>query len=564
MARRQGEPQNASEQIFEDIIGGTGAFRSQSDRVAGLAHLRASGVESASIDSVLIERIAQANHALRVVEQEHGNLREVISRLTSPPYYPAVFVAPANSGMVHGAIVQLENERRVVQLGTDVALECLLPGDEVFVSHERNCLLARSDNHSFLTGEIASYSRSTPDGRLVLVSREEELVVLPMASLRKEQLKAGDAIRFNRNAALAFEKIETSKGKEYFVESTPSDTFHEIGGLDREIERIKGLISLHILHGDVTSRYRLPRKKSVLMEGPPGNGKTKVARATCNWLGSLSRSGRSRFINLKPSGMSSMWHGVSEERCRTLFRIAREAAQDEPDVPVLIFIDEIDSLGASRGDSIHRIDDKILNAFMAELDGLEDRGNIVILAATNRMDALDPALLRAGRLGDLVLHFPQPRGKAARAILARHLPADIPFASYGAGPAATREALLDQAIAQIFAQTSDTELANVTLRDGKHRLVRAADLISGAQLQSIAQSAVERACVRDAEGGPSGVCAADMSAAVEEFFQSAPRALTPRNARNYLHDLPQDVDVVRVDPVERKVLQPIRYRVEAA
>jgi hypothetical protein len=124
--------------------------------------------------------------------------------------------------------------------------------------------------------------------------------------------------------------------------------------------------------------------------------------------------------------------------------------------------------------------------------------------------------------------------------------------------------LLDQAVAQLFAQSSDTELANLTLRDGKHRLVRAADLVSGAQLEAIAQAVLERACVREAEGGPVGVSVADMNAAISDFFLTAPRALTPRNARNYLRDLPRDVDVVRVDLVDRKVSHPHRYRVEAA
>ena len=144
------------------------------------------------------------------------------------------------------------------------------------------------------------------------------------------------------------------------------------------------------------------------MEGPPGNGKTKVARATCNWLAGMSRSGRSHFINVKPGGLNSMWYGATEQRYRDIFRVAREAAAAEPEVPVVMFWDEVDAIGGNRGESAHRIDDRMLNAFMAELNGLEDRGNIVILAATNRLDSLDPALLRPGRLGDLVLHFPQP------------------------------------------------------------------------------------------------------------------------------------------------------------
>jgi proteasome-associated ATPase len=358
---------------------------------------------------------------------------------------------------------------------------------------------------------------------------------------------------------LAFEKIESCKGEEYFLEATPSDSFDEIGGLDREIEALKRLLTLHMFHAETAGRYKLQRKKAVLMEGPPGNGKTKVARAACAWLASLSQSGRSHFINVKPGALNSMWFGATEERYREIFRAAREAAAENPDVPVVMFWDEVDAIGGNRGESAHRIDDRMLNAFMAELNGLEERGNIMILAATNRLDSIDPALLRPGRLGDLVLHFPQPRGKAARAILSRHMPADIPYASNGEGPAVAREVLLDSAVAQIFTQNGETELANLTLRDGKRRLVRAADLVSGAQLEAMAQSAIERACVREAEGGPTGVTAADMNAAISDFFLAAPRALTPRNARNYLRDLPQDVDVVRVDLVERKVSHPHRY-----
>lgn len=535
------------------------------DRLDALARLRDSGMATATgIDQLLLERVLGLHEALTTVRTEHGELRELIGSLTSPPYFPAVFLASATTPEIQGAIVQTENERRVVQVGKGVALEELAPGDEVFLSHERNVLIAKSESPSFLTGEVAAYSRHTGDGRLVLCSHDEEVVVLPKKALLRTALKAGDGVRFSRTAGLAFEKIESSKGDEYFLEETPSDDFSEIGGLDREIGSLKRLMTLHIFHHGMASKYKLARKKSVLMEGPPGNGKTKVARATCNWLASMSRSGRSHFINVKPGGLNSMWYGATEQHYRDIFRVAKESAAAEPDVPVVMFWDEVDSIGGNRGESNQRIDDRILNSFMAELQGVEERGNIIILSATNRMDSMDQALLRPGRLGDLVLHFPQPNRKAARDILDRLLPSAIPYTAHGEDPFAVREGLLDVAVAQLFAQNANTELANVTLRDGKRRVVRACDLLSGAQLEAIAQAAVERACVREAEGGPGGVTAADMQAAISDFFLSAPRALTPRNARNYLCDLPQDVDVVRVDLVERKVSHPHRYMVEAA
>jgi proteasome-associated ATPase len=564
MSRRLAEPSTPVDAFLEDLLNGPGRFQSLEERMATLTRLRESDAENATaIDGVLVGHIARMQEAIESVESEHARLREIVGELTAPPYFPAVYLATTNASGLEGAVVQTESDQRIVRLGSDVNADQLLPGDEVLLSHERNCLIAKSESPSFLTGEVASYSRSLGDGRIVLSSRDEEIVALPKAALIATQLKSGDRIRFHRNAGLAFEKIESSKGDEYFLESTPADTFEKIGGLDQEIESLKRALTLHIFHADMAAKYRLPRKRSVLMEGPPGNGKTKVARAVCNWLAAQSPSGHSRFINVKPGGLNSVWFGATEQRYREIFRAAREMADADRAVPVVMFWDEVDAIGGHRGESAHRIDDRLLNAFMAELSGLEERGNMVILAATNRLDSIDPALLRPGRLGDLVLHFPRPGSNAARSILARHLPADIPFAAGGESPSSARESLLDLAIARLFAPSRDSELADLTLRDGKHRTVRAADLVSGAQLEAIAHSAIERACVREAEGGPAGVSTADISAALSEFCRSAPRALTPRNARNYLSDLPQDVDVVRVDLIERKATQPHRYRVEA-
>lgn len=565
MPRNNAEQMSMAARMLEEIGSAEEGSLPLEERLSLLERLRASGMENAAgIDRYLLDRIVKLHKSLSTVQEQHGHLRELIKSLTSPPYFPAVYLAPANAPEVQGAMVQTDNDRRVVQLAEEVECEQLRPGDEVFLSHERNCLIAKSCSPSFLTGDVATYSRSTADGRLVLSSHDEELVVLGTEELRNSGLKAGDCVRFSRAMGLAFEKIETSKGKEYFIEDTPSDSFDDVGGLDREVETLKELFTMQIFHPEMAKLFRLEPTKSVLMEGRPGNGKTKVARALCHWLASMSPSGRALFINVKPGGLNSMWFGMTEQRYREIFRIAREAAAENKNVPVVLFFDEIDSIGGTRGESINRIDDRLLNSFMAELQGFEDAGNIVILAATNRMDSVDPALLRPGRLGDLVLHFPQPNSKAARAILSCHLPANIPYAANGESAEAAREELLNLAVAQLFAQNSDTELARVKLRDGKERLVRAADLVSGAQIQSIAKTAIKKACIRAAKGGPIGICAADIQTAISDFFLAAPRALTPRNARNYLHDLPQDVDVVRVDLVERKVRHPHLYRLEAA
>jgi proteasome-associated ATPase len=222
--------------------------------------------------------------------------------------------------------------------------------------------------------------------------------------------------------------VPRSESCRLFVEETPADTFEEIGGLDGEIAQIQQTIQLHMYRQDIVQKYQARRRSSILLAGPPGNGKTKIARALANWMAGLAKFGRSHFVNIKPGAMNSMWFGQTEANYREAFRAAREASELEKEVPVIVFIDEIDSIGAARGASLMRVDDRVQTAFMAELDGFEGRGNVLVVAATNRRDALDPALLRPGRLGDLVIEIPRPNRKAAAAIFDRYLRRGIPYA----------------------------------------------------------------------------------------------------------------------------------------
>jgi proteasome-associated ATPase len=283
-----------------------------------------------------------------------------------------------------------------------------------------------------------------------------------------------------------------------------------------------------------------------------------MARALANWLAKTSRTGRSRFMNVKPASLHSMWYSQSEANYREVFRVARQAGDEEPEVPVVIFFDEVDAIGASRGASLREVDDRVLTAFMTELDGLESRGNILVVAATNRLDVLDPALLRPGRLGDNVIEVPRPGAIAAREIFARHLRADIPYAENGYN-GQERHEIIEAIVSRIYSPNADNDLAIITLRDGRRRMIKASDLMSGAGIAKIALAAVERACMREVESGEAGVKLEDLLASLAEEFESSARALTSANCRNYISDLPQDVDVVRVEAVKRKVSRSQRY-----
>jgi proteasome-associated ATPase len=252
-------------------------------------------------------------------------------------------------------------------------------------------------------------------------------------------------------------------------------------------------------------------------------------------------------MHIKPGALHSMWYSQSEANYREVFRVAREAGAREPEVPVVLFFDEVDAVGLTRADGLARVDDRVLTSLMAELDGLEARGNVLVVAATNRRDALDPALLRPGRLGDLVLEIPRPSLAAARAILARHLPADVPYAGSD-DPAAARDDVIAGAVSHLYAPNAAGEVASIQFRDGTRRAIYARDLASGAMLANIARLAAERAVVRDVESGDAGIRLDDVLGAAGDEVARAVSVLTPFNCHAHLSGLPQDLTIARVEP----------------
>lgn len=205
-----------------------------------------------------------------------------------------------------------------------------------------------------------------------------------------------------------------------------------------------------------------------------------------------------------------------------------------------------------------RVDNRVLEAFMTELDGLESRGNILVVGATNRRDLLDEGLLRPGRFGDQLLEIGRPGRKAALQIFARHLPGDIPYTG-DPDPAVARQDIIDSAVSRIYSPNAGNELLLLTMRDGKERGVKASDLVSGARIANIALAAKERAVCRELESGHGGIELGSVLSVIDDEFESAARVLTPANCHRHIDDLPHDVDVVRVQKVQRKVSRPHLY-----
>jgi ATP-dependent 26S proteasome regulatory subunit len=510
-------------------------------KVALIQQYRRTRERSRQVDQLLLEHVLRFRQGLEEVQQSQGELRSLLESLLEPPWFPSILVRTVTTEAGPRALVMYGGTHRVVAVSDELDFQSLIAGEEVYLGKELNAVVARSPDGMPRSGETACFDRHTADGRLVLKWRDEEVVVSPAGSLQSDLLRPGDQVRWDRLVWLAFEKLERQTGTHWFLEETPAERFENIGGLDEQLRKIKRCIGLHRHHAATADRYRHRPTRAILFVGPPGGGKTMTARAFCNWLAQQSRSGRARFMNVKPAALHSMWYSQSEANYREAFRIAREAAKAEPDIPVVMFFDEVDAIGAARGDSLMRVDDRVLNAFMTELDGLEERGNVL--------------------LRDLVIEFPRPNMNAAREIFAKHFPADIPYAADGYGGDATerRQHIIDTAVSQLYTPNGNGDLATLVFRDGSRQTVKAADVISGAHISQIAQSAIAEACMREVETSHVGVRLDDVLSATAEQCTAAARVLTPINCRRYLSSLPDDVDVVSVQPVEKKVAHPHRY-----
>src|ERR1041384_6392087 len=297
------------------------------------------------VDTFLIDEINRTRMGLLDARDNQSKLQAMLDGLTSPPWHPAIFLGLAPMDTREAAMVMYGNSRRIVTL-----------------ADELNVVISRSPYNLFQSGETASFDRYLNDGRMVLKHRDEEVVVDSADALREHEVRPGELVRWNRNALMAFEKVERSSGSELFLEETPNETFDNIGGLDRQIENLQESITISNADAELARRYGVSRKGSVLLVGPPGTGKTMIARALANWLGEISGSGRARFMNIKPGSLHSMWYAQSESNYREAFRVARLAGEQDPEVPVVMFFDEVDAVGSMRGDSLMRVDDRVLTA----------------------------------------------------------------------------------------------------------------------------------------------------------------------------------------------------------
>jgi proteasome-associated ATPase len=378
-------------------------------------------------------------------------------------------------------------------------------------------------------GEVVTLKEVLDDGhRAVVVGRaDDERVVELAASLVGTRLRAGDAVLLDARATMILERLPRPEVEELVLEEVPDVTYADVGGLDSQIEQITDAVELPFLHRDLFDEYRLPAPKGILLYGPPGCGKTLIAKAVANSLAqkvsaTTGEKARSYFLNIKGPELLNKYVGETERQIRLVFQRARE--KSEEGWPVIVFFDEMDSLFRTRGTGISSdMESTVVPQLLAEIDGVESLKNVIVIGASNREDLIDPAILRPGRL-DVKIKIERPDEHAARQIFERYLEPDLPLAAAdlaraGGDSERTVRSLIESAVDEMYRCDISTQFLEVTYQNGDKETLYFKDFASGAMIENIVRRAKKLAIKRAIAGESRGISADDLAESVHQEFK---------------------------------------------
>jgi proteasome-associated ATPase len=365
--------------------------------------------------------------------------------------------------------------------------------------------------------------------RALIVGRADEERVCELAdAIRGTHLRPGDTLLMDPRTGMLLERLPRPEVEDLLLEEVPDISYGDIGGLDDQIEQIADAVELPFLHQDLFAEHRLPAPKGILLYGPPGCGKTLIAKAVANSLATKvaektgDAKGRSYFINIKGPELLNKYVGETERQIRLVFQRARE--KSEEGWPVIVFFDEMDSMFRTRGSGISSdMESTIVPQLLAEIDGVEGLRNVIVIGATNREDLIDPAILRPGRL-DVKIKIERPNVEAARQIFSQYLTAELPIeaeelARFGGEPETTVPKMIDATVAEMYREDTNNRFLEVTYANGDKEILFYKDFASGAMIENIVRRAKKLAIKRFIAGGPKGIRTQDLVDSIKQEYK---------------------------------------------
>ena len=464
---------------------------------------------------------------LREARDRIASLRQEVEKLSSPPSGYGLVLDSNEDGTID---VFTGGRKMRVERHPDLELE-LERGTEVVLNESLNVVSARQVQS---TGSIVSVIEVLGKDRCVVSGRaDEERVVAIGEQLKDEVLRSGDSVRVDAAYEVALEKLPRPEVEHLMLEDVPDVSYEDIGGLSTQIEAITDAVELPFLHADLFLEHELPPPKGILLYGPPGCGKTMIAKAVANSLANkvkAQRAGmgegdevRSYFFNIKGPELLNKYVGETERQIRLVFQRARE--KSEEGWPVIVFFDEMESLFRTRGTGVSSdVESTIVPQLLAEIDGVETLNNVIVIGASNREDLIDPAILRPGRL-DVKIKIERPDVDAAQAIFSRYLTSELPIAadvveSLGGGdPNKAVQAMIEQATEEMYREDAANEFLEITYQNGDKEVTYFKDFSSGAMIENIVRRAKKLAIKRLIETDVRGLRPEDLTASVFQEFK---------------------------------------------
>ncbi len=454
-----------------------------------------------------------------------ANLREEVEKLTQPPAAYGTYLGANEDGTVD---VFSGGRKMRVSLHPDIDLDELERGNEVVLNESLSVILARQGEGS---GEVVVLKEVLDDGRRAIVygRADEERVAELADAMMGVKLRAGDSILMETRTGLLIEKLARPEVEELVLEEVPDVTYADVGGLDDQIEAITDAVELPYLYRELYAEHRLPAPKGILLYGPPGCGKTLIAKAVANSLAKKvaevtgNTNARSYFLNIKGPELLNKYVGETERQIRLVFQRARE--KSEEGVPVIVFFDEMDSLFRTRGTGISSdMESTIVPQLLAEIDGVESLKDVIVIGASNREDLIDPAILRPGRL-DVKIRIERPDEAAAAQIFARYLTPDLPLDEElvrtvgGGDPAKAVQAMIEATVSEMYREEEDNRFLEVTYQNGDKETLYFRDFASGAMIENIVRRAKKLAIKRSIAGEGRGIRTEDLIASIRQEYK---------------------------------------------